>query len=103
VLLDGGFAINIIIDKLRVQLSLFKPNPKPYNLHMADQTIAKPLGLIRNLKIFIHGIAYIITFIVINSNVLDSSYSMLSRCLWLRDAKNPMIGEPILLPYKEQV
>jgi hypothetical protein len=54
---------------------------------MAYQTIAKPLGLIRNVKIFVHDIAYIITFIVINSNVLVSSYSMLLGCPWLRDAK----------------
>jgi hypothetical protein len=87
VLLNGGYGVNIITDKLRIQLSLFKPNPKPYKLHMAYQTIAKPLGLIRNLKIFVHGIAYTVTFIVINNNILDFSYSMLLGCPWLRDAK----------------
>jgi hypothetical protein len=54
---------------------------------MVDQTIAKPLGLIKDLKIFVHGIPYIVTFIVINSNVLDSSYSMLFKHPWLKDAK----------------
>jgi hypothetical protein len=54
---------------------------------MVDQTIAKPLGLIRDLKIFLHGIPYMITFIFINNNVLDFSYSMLLGCPWLRDAK----------------
>jgi hypothetical protein len=54
---------------------------------MANQTIAKPFGLIKNLKIFVHGIPYTITFIVINSNVLDSSYSMLFKHTWLKDAK----------------
>jgi hypothetical protein len=54
---------------------------------MAYQTIAKPLGLIRDLKIFVHGIPYIITFTIINNNVLDFSYSMLLGCPWLRDAK----------------
>jgi hypothetical protein len=47
---------------------------------MANQTIVNPLGLIKDLKICIHGIPYTITFIVINSNVLDSSYSMLLVC-----------------------
>jgi hypothetical protein len=51
----------------------------PYNLCMPNQTIAKPLGLIMYLKIFIHNIPYIITFIIINSSVIDSSYSMLLR------------------------
>jgi hypothetical protein len=40
-----------------------------------------------DLKIFVHGILYIVTFTVINKNVLDSSYSMLLGCPWLRDAK----------------
>ncbi len=65
VLLDGGFGVNIIMKKLRMQLGLTKPKPTPYNLHMANQTIAKPLGLIKELKIFIHGIPYAITFTMI--------------------------------------
>jgi hypothetical protein len=40
VLLDGGFRINIIMKKLKVQLGLSKPKPTPYNLRMVDQTIA---------------------------------------------------------------
>jgi len=72
---------------LKIQLGLSKPNPMPYNLHMLDQTIAKPLGLIRDLKIFVHEIPYTVTFTVINSNVLDYSYSMLLGRPWLRDAK----------------
>jgi hypothetical protein len=54
---------------------------------MANQTIAKPLGLIRDLKIFVHGISYIITFTAINRFVLNSNYSMLQRHPWLKDAK----------------
>jgi hypothetical protein len=66
---------------------MLKPNPMPYNLRMENQTIAKPLGLIRDLKIFVHGIPYTITFTIINTSVLDSSYSMLLGCPWLRNAK----------------
>jgi hypothetical protein len=54
---------------------------------MANQTIAKALGLIKDLKIVVHGIPYIVTFIVIQINVLDSSYYMLLDCPWLKDAK----------------
>ncbi len=54
---------------------------------MGDQTIAKPLGLITDLKNFIHEIPYAITFIVIESNVLNSNYFMLLGHPWLRDAK----------------
>jgi len=49
--------------------------------------MTRPLGIIRNLKIHIHGIPYVGTFIVLQNNVIDSSYSMLLGRLWLRDAK----------------
>jgi hypothetical protein len=46
-----------------------------------------PLGIIKNLKIHIHGIPYIATFTVLKNNVVDSSYYMLLGRLWLKDAK----------------
>jgi hypothetical protein len=87
VLINGGSGVNIITKNLKIQLSMSKRNLAPYNLRMAYQTIVKPLGLIRDLKIFVHGIPYTVTFTIINSNVLDSSYSMLLGCPWLKDAK----------------
>jgi len=87
VLNDGGFGVNIIIENLRVQLSLSKLNPTPYNLHMAYQTIVKPLSIIRDLKIFFHRIPHSFTFTAIDNKVLDSSYSMLLGCPWLKYAK----------------
>ncbi len=36
VLLDGGSRVNIITEKLKVQLSLSKSKPTPYNLRMVD-------------------------------------------------------------------
>ncbi len=54
---------------------------------MADQTITKPVGLIRDLKIYVHDIPYKTTFTVFQNNVVDSSYSMLLGRPWLRDAK----------------
>jgi hypothetical protein len=47
---------------------------------MAKQTIIKPLGLIEDLKSFLHGIPYAATFIVMQNDVLDSSYFMLLGC-----------------------
>jgi hypothetical protein len=54
---------------------------------MANQTIVKPLGLIKDSKIFVHRIPYTITFIVIQNNVLDYGYFMLLSCPWLKNAK----------------
>jgi hypothetical protein len=54
---------------------------------MTNQTITKPIGLIKNLKIYSHGILHIVTFIVIQNNVLNVSSSMLLSSPWLRDPK----------------
>jgi len=43
--------------------------------------------LIKDLKIYVHGIIHIITFIVLQNIVVESSYSMLLGRSWLRDAK----------------
>jgi len=47
---------------------------------MVDQTITKPLGSIKDLKILVHGIPYAMTFIVIHSSVLDCRCSMMLGC-----------------------
>jgi hypothetical protein len=39
--------------------------------------MTKPLRIIKNLKIHIHSIPYISTFIVLQNSVVDSNYSML--------------------------
>jgi hypothetical protein len=73
VLLDGGFQVNIITKQLRLRLWLLKPKHAPYNSKMTDQTTTKLVGLIRDLKIYVHGIPYITTFTVLKNNVVDSS------------------------------
>jgi hypothetical protein len=54
---------------------------------MVDQITTKPMGLIRDLKIYVHDIPYITRFTVLQNNVIDSSYSMLLGKSWLKDAK----------------
>jgi hypothetical protein len=87
VLLDGGLGANIIIKDLRKKLRLPIPKLVPYTLRMANQTLTKPIRLIQDLKIHIHGISYVVTFIVMKNNALDASYSMLFGRPWLRNAK----------------
>ncbi len=45
------------------------------------------MGLIRDMKIYVHGILYITTFIVLQNSVVDFNYSMLLGRPWLKDAK----------------
>jgi hypothetical protein len=68
-------------------LGLPKPKPAPYNLWMANQRTTKPMGLIRDLKIYVHNIPYIIMFTMLQNNVVDFNYSMLLGRPWLKDAK----------------
>ncbi len=48
-----------------MKLGLPKPKPAPYNLRMPNQTTIKAIGLIRDLKIYVHGIPYITTFTIL--------------------------------------
>jgi len=86
-LLNGGFGVNIIIERLRLRLGLPKPKPTPYNLRMANQTITKLVGLIRDLKIYVHGIPYITIFIILHNSVVDFNYFMLVGRPWLKVVK----------------
>ncbi len=45
------------------------------------------MGLIKDLKIYVHGIPYITTFTILHNNVVDFNYSMLLGRPWLRDVK----------------
>ena len=87
VLLDGGSGVNVITEEERHKLGLPKPSLAPFNLKMANGTIAKPTGLLRDVKIHIHGIPYIVTLTVIDFQTIKSNYSMLLGRPWLRDAK----------------
>jgi hypothetical protein len=53
------------MEQLKLRLGLPKPKPTPYNLKMAYQTTTKPVGLIRDMKIYVHGIPYITMFILL--------------------------------------
>ena len=87
VLLDGGSGVNVITEEERRKLGLPKPSPTPFNLKMANGTIPKPTGLLRDVKIHIHGIPYIVTLTVIDCQTIKSDYSMLLGRPWLRNAK----------------
>ncbi len=65
VLIDGGASVNIITENLITKLGLPKPKLALYHLKMAHQNMTRHLGIIRNLKIHIHGILYIATFIIL--------------------------------------
>jgi len=85
--LGWGSRLNIITEWFRLRLGLPKLKPAPYNLRMIDQTTTKPMGLIRDLKIYVHDVLYITMFTILQNNVVEYSYSMLLGRPWLRYAK----------------
>jgi hypothetical protein len=87
VLADGGSGINIMIEQLRLRLGLPKLKLAPYNLRMVDQTTIKPMGLIKDLKIYVYNILYIIMFIILQNSVVGFNYFMLLGRPWLKDVK----------------
>jgi hypothetical protein len=87
ILIEGGANVNIITKKFTTKLGLPKPRSTPYHLRMAYQSMIRPLGIIRNLKIHIYGIPYIVSFIVLKKSVVDFSYYMLLGRPWFKDAK----------------
>jgi hypothetical protein len=56
-------------------------------MRITNQTTTKPVGLIRDLKIYIQDICYITKFIVFHNSVVDSNCSMCVGRPWLRDVK----------------
>jgi hypothetical protein len=54
---------------------------------MADQTVVELVGLIKDIKIHIHGIPYFISLTVIRNTEVNDAYSMLLGRPWLIDAK----------------
>jgi hypothetical protein len=43
---------------------------------MADQTITKLVGFIKDLRMYVHGIPYISTFTILYNIIVNSNYSM---------------------------
>jgi hypothetical protein len=54
---------------------------------MADQTITKLVGFIKDLRMYVHGIPYISTFTILYNIIVNSNYSMLFGRPWFKDAK----------------
>jgi hypothetical protein len=61
VLLHGGVNVNIVIENLKTKLGLPKPKLVTYHFKMINQSMTRPLGIIRFLKIHIHGMPCVTT------------------------------------------
>ena len=51
VLVDGGSRLNMLLEHIMNRLGLSLMDPSPFIINMAYQTLAVPLGMIKNCKI----------------------------------------------------
>lgn len=87
ILLDGGLDVNLITEEEHGHLGLKDLQCAPYILRMAIQMVVEQVGMIQNVRIYIHGIFYLITLTVIKNKEVNETYSMLLDCPWLIDGK----------------
>jgi len=59
---------------------------------MVNQIIRKPIGLIRDLKMYVHGTPYISTFMILQNIIVDFNYSTLLGKPWFKMPKWHMTG-----------
>jgi hypothetical protein len=55
-LLFGRLKVNIITKQLKIRLRLPKLKPSLHNLQIANQPTTTLVGLIKDLKMYVHGI-----------------------------------------------
>ena len=67
----------MITKKRWMKLGLPASQVALYRLHMAYQPVMELEGLIKNIKIYIHGISYFITLTIICNTKVNDAYSML--------------------------
>ena len=87
VLLDGGSGVNILSEAEYHKLLNVTLLPAPFQVKMADQRRIQPLGLLRGQEIFVAGLSFKVTFVVLHMADTGGAYSMLLGCPLVRSAR----------------
>ena len=77
VLLDGGSGVNILSETEFLILKKVSLEPAPFQVRMADQRRVQPIGMLRSQTRKIHGIQFLVNFVVLQMDEEAKSYSML--------------------------
>ena len=85
-LVDGGSGLNILPEYTMKRLGLSLTGPSPFIINMANQSPAVPLGMIKNCRISIEGMEYVVTFHVIKMHSNKDTFPILLDKPWLRMA-----------------
>ena len=86
VLVDGGSGLNILPKHTMKRLGLSLTGPSPFIINMANQTLAVPLGMIKDCRINTRGEEYVVTFHVIKMYSNNDTFPILLGRPWLKMA-----------------
>lgn len=81
-----GSRVNVIAEQECCRLKLPKPTAVPFKLRMAHNTLVQPIGLLREVKIHIQGIFYMVIPTIISFKNVNLAYTLLLDKPWLQDA-----------------
>ena len=87
VLLDGGSGVNILPEIVYLSMAVQKLEPAPFQVKMADQRRLQPLGILKDQRITISGLHFIVNFVVLRMQAKEISYPMLLGRPWFKTAK----------------
>ena len=79
VLVDGGSGLNILSEHTMKRLGLSLTGPSSFIINIANQTLAVPLGMIKDCRISSRGEEYVVTFYVIKMYSNKDTFPILLR------------------------
>lgn len=85
--IDGGSGVNLIEEETFRKLGLGKPSPAPFLVRMADQRVAQPTGIVRNVPMRVGELDYRITLVILKIERSKRPYQVLLGRPWLKEAK----------------
>ena len=84
VLVDGGSRLNILLELTIKRLGLSLTGPSPFIINMANQSLAVPLGMMKDCRNSTGGDQYVVTFNVIKMHSNKDIFFLLLGRPWLR-------------------
>ena len=86
-LVDGGSSLNIMPLQTMEKLGLSLTGPSPIVISMANQSLARPVGQIKDCQVMVGGESYTLTIHVIQIHSSKESFPLLLGRPWLRAAE----------------
>lgn len=83
VLVDEGSGLNILPQHTMKKLGLSLTSPSPFNINMANQSLAMHLGMTKDCRIYTRGEEYVVAFYVIKMHSKKDTFPIVLGKPWL--------------------